>query len=88
MQLSYDEITENVEAECAVEDKFKAAENAEKVSRYLKAIGDPCKSLIELRFLKGFSYQVISERLAKKEGALRTQLSRCMEKLRKLAFNK
>lgn len=87
--LDIDEgVVEGIAEIATVENTHRNEENAHKVQKYLSSIGEPCKSLLDMKYLKGYNYEVISMRMQKKEGALRTQVSRCLERLRKMIFER
>jgi RNA polymerase sigma factor (sigma-70 family) len=48
----------------------------------LEYLDSGCRELIHLRLKTGWSYQELSSRLGKSEGALRVQMHRCIQKAR------
>ncbi len=87
--LNIDEgVFENIPEPDTIENLHINNQNAHKVKKILEVIGEPCKSLLEMRFLKGYSYEVIALRLQMKEGALRTRVYRCIEKIRAMIAEK
>jgi len=81
-----DGVVENIVEPDTIERKHQQEANAAKVKEYLGKIGEPCGELLEMKFLKGFNYEVMAIKAGKKEGALRTQVSRCLDRLRKMIF--
>jgi len=55
-------------------------ERSELMSTVLETLGSPCRELISLRMEEGASYQELSRRLGKSEGALRVQMYRCVRR--------
>ncbi len=87
--LDLDEgVMENIIEPDTIEKTHQQQANAAKVAEYLGKIGAPCKELLEMKFLKGYNYEVMGVKLGKTEGSLRTQVSRCLDRLRKMIFNK
>ena len=60
----------------------------EEVIKVINSMEGNYKEIILLRFIEGLTNQEIAQLLGKEEGAVRTQISRSMSKLRELLKNK
>ena len=55
------------------------------VARLMETIGEPCKSILELFYFRGFSMEAIAERLQyKNENVVKTQKLRCLTSLKNM----
>lgn len=64
-------------------DKFEHEELSKKIKQLLNKIGDPCKKLLILFYLKGYSIEAIMHEMGySTEGAVRKKKFDCLKKLR------
>jgi RNA polymerase sigma-70 factor (ECF subfamily) len=52
----------------------------------VKALGEPCRSLVSLRDLEGKSYAEVARQAKIPMGTVMSRLSRCREQLKKIFF--
>ncbi|HSH93676.1 MAG TPA: RNA polymerase sigma factor [Roseimicrobium sp.] len=57
------------------------AENVALMGRALEQLGDPCREIVELRYLGDLSYAEISNALSLNEKTVSSRLSKCLDKL-------
>lgn len=68
-----------------VEDKAERKEQAELVRRLLERIGEPCKQLLTLVYIKGYVMEAIAEEMNfPSEGAVRKRKFDCLKKIREM----
>lgn len=83
--LETDELwmVENLQAEPI--DEFATNDRQRLVARLMNTIGEPCKSILELFYFRGFSMEAIAERLQyKNENVVKTQKLRCLTNLKNM----
>nr|WKN37673.1 RNA polymerase sigma factor [Tunicatimonas sp. TK19036] len=83
--LETDELwmVENLHAEPI--DQFATNERQQLVARLMETIGEPCKSILEMFYFRGFSMEAIAERLKyKNENVVKTQKLRCLTSLKNM----
>ncbi|MDB6027468.1 MAG: polymerase, sigma-24 subunit, subfamily [Verrucomicrobiales bacterium] len=61
------------------------AENAEMVGHALEKLEAPCREVIELRYFGDLSYEEISRELSLNEKTVSSRLSKCLDRLEKIA---
>jgi RNA polymerase sigma factor (sigma-70 family) len=61
-------------------------EQRELVARIMEALDHGCRKLLSLKFFKGWQNQEIAAELGKNQGAVRTALTRCLQKAARLDF--
>lgn len=66
-----------------VDDATKSFDN-ERIRRILSLMGDAEREVVTLRYLQELDYAEIADVLGKKEGAIRTSLSRAMDRFEQL----
>jgi RNA polymerase sigma factor (sigma-70 family) len=70
-------------------DDYQDAHQKQVVRKLLKEIGDPCKTLLNLMFIKGFSAEaVVHEMGYSDERVVRKRKSLCLKKLREMVAEK
>ncbi len=71
---------------------FRDYENSNQtnlIKRALKKLGSPCDEILRMFYYRGFTMEIIKERLGyKSESVARTQKKRCMKYLKKLIAEK
>ena len=76
-------MVENLHAEPI--DQFATNDRQQLVARLMETIGEPCKSILELFYFRGFSMEAIAERLKyKNENVVKTQKLRCLTNLKNM----
>lgn len=66
-------------------DQYADSEKKDKVARLLGEIGDPCKTLLKLIFIKGYSSEaVVHEMGYSDERVVRKRKSLCLKKMREM----
>lgn len=83
--LESDELwmVENLHAEPV--DQFASNDRQRLVARLMNTIGEPCKSILELFYFRGFSMEAIATRLKyKNENVVKTQKLRCLTNLKNM----
>jgi len=65
-----------------VEQNHKAKESAALVNRLLSQVGEKCRELLEMVFIKGFALEAIASRMQVPAGTLRKRKFDCLKKLR------
>lgn len=83
---TWDDAIPDIPIAPAVEALEQDRQNAAIVKGLLAKIGEPCRQLLELFYLKGFAMDAIAETMAlPSEGAVRKRKFDCLKKLRGLA---
>lgn len=66
-------------------DQFATNDRQQLVARLMETIGEPCKSILELFYFRGFSMEAIATRLQyKNENVVKTQKLRCLTSLKNM----
>ncbi len=79
----------NVEVDANVLDNYEDTHKKELVRKLLGEIGDPCKTLLELMFIKGYSAEaVVREMNYSDERVVRKRKSLCLKKMREMVAEK
>lgn len=63
-------------------------QHREIVEKLFAALGENCRKILSLKFLKGWRDQEIADECGKSKNALSTELSRCVKKAREFDFVK
>ena len=75
----------NVEVDANILNDYEDTHQKELVRRLLNEIGDPCKTLLELMFIKGYSAEaVVREMNYSDERVVRKRKSLCLKKMREM----
>ncbi len=70
-------------------DEYQDAHQKELVRKLLNEIGDPCKKLLELMFIHGYSAEAVVEEMGySDERVVRKRKSLCLKKMRELVSEK
>lgn len=81
--------TINNQLDSNVLDRYQDEHQKELVRHLLKEIGDPCKKLLELMFIQGYSAEaVVREMNYSDERVVRKRKSLCLKKLREMVAEK
>lgn len=57
------------------------------ISQALEELGDPCREILHLRYFGDLSYEEISRELELNEKTVSSRLSKCLDRLEKVALN-
>ncbi len=83
LETSELEVVEHLQADPI--DQFATNDRQRLVARLMETIGEPCKSILELFYFRGFSMEAIAERLQyKNENVVKTQKLRCLTSLKNM----
>lgn len=75
----------NAEVDAHVLDAYESTHQKELVRKLLAEIGDPCSTLLELMFIKGYSAEaVVREMNYSDERVVRKRKSLCLKKMREM----
>lgn len=83
MESSELSVVEHLHAEPI--DQFATNDRQRLVARLMETIGEPCKSILELFYFRGFSMEAIAQRMDyKNENVVKTQKLRCLTNLKNM----